>query len=115
MLRRETIIALRARHTAFRMAMDILHPQRPLPAPPESDLPPNADALPAIDVLAQFTAWEWEERQARRRRTTLRLVMLLWAAAILLGAWNWPRKASRPAPPPPVPPARPILPAVTNS
>ena len=112
MLRRETIIALRARHTAFRMAMDILYPQRPLPGPSASDPPPSADAVPAIDVLAQFTAWEWQERQERRRRTMLWLVMLLWAAAIALGAWNWPRRASRPSPP--VPPARPILPAVTN-
>ena len=37
MLRRETIIALRARHTAFRMALDILYPQQSRQRPPRSD------------------------------------------------------------------------------
>jgi hypothetical protein len=107
MIGRETIIALRARHAAFRVAMAILHPRPPSTAPkpsPPPPPPPSGDAVPAIDVLAEFTAWESQEREARRRRAARRLAALLWTAAIVVGAWNWPRKTSplvplRPAPP----------------
>jgi hypothetical protein len=108
MLGRETIIALRARHTAFRVAMEILHGRPPSTAPkpsPSPSPPPSGDAVPAIDVLAQFTAWERQELQARRRRTTQRVAALLWAAVIVIGAWNWSRKASPLAPPWPAPPS----------
>jgi hypothetical protein len=109
MLCRETIVALRARHTAFRMALAILHapPPAAAPEPPAEERPSTVDALPAVDVLAQFSAWEREQRQqrdARRRRTSRRLMALLWAAAIALGAWNWDRKAPPSAQPPPAMP-----------
>jgi hypothetical protein len=112
MPRRETIIALRARHTAFRLATDILYPPPPSAPPPAALHPPSetetVDATPAIDVLAEFESWEWQQRQERRDKRMRRLVVLLWMTAIVVGAWNWPRKSSpRPLPPPPQ--ARPIL------
>ena len=39
MFRRETIIALRARHQAYRIATDILHPHVDAPAPPQPAMP----------------------------------------------------------------------------
>jgi hypothetical protein len=39
MFRRETIIALRARHQAYRVASDILYPHVQTPAPPEPVIP----------------------------------------------------------------------------
>ena len=114
MPRRETIIALRARHTAFRIAIDILYPPPPPPPAPaalsaatESEI---LNSVPAIDVLAQFESWRWQQLQERHDKRMRRLVVLLWTAAIVVGAWNWPRK-SWPRPLPPPPQARPILPA----
>ena len=89
---RATIIALRARHSAFRMAMDILHARRPPAAPPAAQAEAAAvDSVPAIDVLAQFASWEREQRREQRQRTMRRLVVMLWVAAIVIAAWNWPR------------------------
>jgi hypothetical protein len=43
MFRRETIIALRARHQAYRIASDIAHPHVNVPPPPEPPLPTNIE------------------------------------------------------------------------
>lgn len=111
MLSRETIIALRARHTGFRIALEILHPQQPAAAPPEPPSPSATDdALPVIDLLAQFKAWEAQQRRERRDKIMRLLAVLLLTAALVVGAWNWPRKSSpRTSQPPPE--GRAILPA----
>jgi hypothetical protein len=88
MSRRETIIALRARHTAFRIATDILYPPPPAPPPPAPTHSDTVDSMPAIDVLAEFESWEWQQRQERHDKRMRRLVVLLWAAAIVVGAWK---------------------------
>jgi hypothetical protein len=107
MIRRETIIALRARHTAFRIAMGVLYPPHPRPAP-QVDLAPTdetpADAVPAIDVLDQFAMWsahqERERRAQRRKVVQLLLVASLWAVVILVNVWNWTHDAATPSTPP---------------
>ena len=60
MLRRETIIALRARHTAFRVAVDMLYPpQLPPEEPPQLQLP--------VEPIVQWGAYD-PARVARIRR-----------------------------------------------
>ena len=46
MLRRETMIALRARHESFRVASDVAHPHLDVPPPPEPPLPLEATKRP---------------------------------------------------------------------
>jgi hypothetical protein len=108
MLRRETIIALRARHTAFRIAIEILHPRQAPPPPAPPAMPVLEDGEQAIEdwQFAVRARAEWERRQRRVRRIVLTVI----AAGLLLlyayGVWT----ASNPLPVPAPPQARPILP-----
>jgi hypothetical protein len=108
MLRRETMIALRARHTAFRMAMEILYPRRPAAVtPPTPDQHVACNPLPAIDVMAQWRDYEKRRRADSRQKTMLWLAVLVWGAAIVAGWWSASSFEALPAAPPP-PQARPI-------
>ena len=44
---RETMIALRARHQAFRIASDVGHPRIDVPPPPEPAIPVPPEVVPA--------------------------------------------------------------------
>ena len=98
MLRRETLIALRARHTAWRIAMSIAHPSQPLQAPPERVLP----LAPQVEYAA------WTEKQRRERVAGLLAAVVV---VVLLLVICFLFRSPEPRPRPPVPPARPILPA----
>jgi hypothetical protein len=59
MFRRETIIALRARHQAHRIASDILNPHVDTPPPPQPAMPvdpPDWRAPRAVDVRSMLIA-----------------------------------------------------------
>src|SRR5689334_4250327 len=113
MLRRETIIALRARHTAFRIAIDILYPPQP---PPQLAQP----AMPVLDLegAQAEAAWEAEvrqleerrQRQARWSRRCGMAFVMAWLI-ITLSALLYAFFADTTPPPPPPPQAHPILPA----
>jgi hypothetical protein len=108
MLRRETIIALRARHTAFRIAIEILHPQQTPPPAAQPAIPVLEDVERTVEdwQVAIRAHQEWERRQRRARRMALSVIigglLLLYA----YGVWT----ASTPQPAPAPPQARPILP-----
>ena len=95
MLRRETIIALRARHTAFRIAVDILHPPQQEPPPP----------VPVMPVLEEVDPdWEaWTEQQRIRRighnQVLLGIGLGCFLAFVLLMSLI--AYVSHPVPPPP--------------
>jgi len=105
-LSRETIIALRARHTAFRIAIDILYPPQP---PPTLAQP----AIPVVEEVEQ-TCGDWqaveraqaavEQLAARRLR---RFIIILFAALALLFVYAVWDAMNRPSPPP-LPQGRPI-------
>src|SRR5688572_26027843 len=108
MLRRETIIALRARHTAFRIATEILYPQQPPPAAGAAQpaIPLLEDGEAAIDFW-QTTIHEQAEYEQRRRRRRLIVLGTIALALVLVSLYvNY--GPDLPAPPPPQ--ARPILP-----
>ena len=112
MLRRETIIALRARHTAFRIAIDILYPQQPPPPTPQPAIPVTEDAQQARAF------WEDAERaradfdQARARGLRWFILILFAALLVLIVYAVW--DATHPRAVPLIPQARPI-PAQTRS
>jgi hypothetical protein len=111
-LRRETIIALRARHTAFRMAMDILYPQQQ-PSPPDP-----IPAAPATDIFSEQPIHElpdWLKRKVRRsealqrrRRLLLAWWVMGWVVFGVVATVWFIREVNRATLPPPPPPARPI-------
>src|SRR5688572_23905641 len=107
MLRRETIIALRARHTAFRIATDILYPQQPPPAAGAAQpaIPLFEDGEAAIDFWQTTIHGQAEYERRRRRRLILMGVIALALVLVSLYVNYGP---ALPAPPPPQ--ARPILP-----
>jgi hypothetical protein len=72
MFRRETIIALRARHEAYRIASDILYPRVEVPPPPQ----------PAIPIEGPLFI-----PRARRRATRATIVMAVVVWAIVLIFW----------------------------
>jgi hypothetical protein len=108
MLRRETIIALRARHTAFRIAIEILYPQQPPPPATHPAIPLLEDGERAVEdwQVALRAHEEWEKRQRRVRATAL--AVIIGAMLLLYGYGVW--SVSNPSPPPAPPQARPILP-----
>ena len=79
MLRRETIIALRARHTAFRIAIDILHP-RQLPPPPM----PQPVALAQAEMDRAQAEWDLEARRAARWESERRRTLWIQIAVIVV-------------------------------
>jgi hypothetical protein len=99
MLRRETIIALRARHTAYRVATDLVFPPQPPPEPvleevkPPPPLPTPEEAAAAIAAAEARRAWvervmrrsehEWQRKERRRARGE-RLFAMIIAVAFLL-------------------------------
>jgi hypothetical protein len=108
MLRRETIIALRARHTAFRIAVDILYP----PQPPPASVQPTTVSDEEVDRAMA----EWETQRRREAelakedaRNRWRLIAIASVPFVLLIAYLIYDSVTQPSPPPP--PARPILPA----
>jgi hypothetical protein len=106
MLRRETIIALRARHTAFRIAIDILYPPQPSPPP----MPPQPTTLAREEMDRAQAEWDLDERRAARwegeRKRTLGfqiaiiVVALIAVTAFLMSVDEYP-----PSPPSPVAPS----------
>ncbi len=101
MLHRETIIALRARHTAFRIAMDILHPPQPSPPVPQP-------VLPLLEEM-EGTLWTGDRFRRRKRLIAVALAVGLLLASLLqlYAAFGDPRTWQAPPPPPA---GRPILP-----
>jgi hypothetical protein len=71
--RRETIIALRARHEAYRIASDILYPRVEVPPPPQPAIPPIEGPM--------FLP------RARRRATRAAIAMAIFVWAIVLLFW----------------------------
>jgi hypothetical protein len=103
MLRRETIIALRARHSAFRMAIDILYPQQ---SPPEIPTHLPLPAEPTFKWVAydpagvqrirrQFEAAE----QRRERRRALSIVFLATLGLLWIGYMMWTLEVDAPSQP----------------
>jgi hypothetical protein len=74
---RETIIALRARHEAYRIASDILYPRVEVPPPPQPAIPPIEGPL--------FLP------RARRRATRAAIVMAIavWAIVVIFWLVQW--------------------------
>jgi len=79
MFRRETIIALRARHQAYRIASEVIHPHVQGPRPPEPPIPIDPPdfspfrrqiATPAMIMLAALV---WA------------IVVLFWVVAYTKG------------------------------
>ena len=104
MLRRETIIALRARHTAFRIATDILYPHQSVGPAPEP-------VMPIMDMEGEIG---WGRELARRRKRIVAWIILgVWVfLGVLLVVYSIETGTRQPVPqPPPVPQGRPILPA----
>jgi hypothetical protein len=109
MLRRETIIALRARHTAFRIAVDILYPPQ---APPLSAQPARVSDEEVDRAMAEWEAQgrreaEWARQDARNHWLGIAVLLVGFVLLVALIVWN---SANQPTPVPP-PQARPILPA----
>ena len=79
-LRRETIIALRARHTAFRIAVSLLYPRQ---SPPELPPPAPLPAEPAVKWGAYDPAGvarirrHFEAAEDRRRRLRAFFIVFL--------------------------------------
>ena len=111
MLRRETIIALRARHTAFRIATDILYPQQPPPAGAtvQPAIPFAEDGEDAIDIWQSAIRERAAYEQRRRRRGLIVMLAIMAALAAISVYVNHGGQLQDFAPPPPQ--ARPILPA----
>jgi hypothetical protein len=115
MLRRETIIALRARHTAFRIAVEILYPPQPPPPPVQPAIPILEDddsARAEWEALERHRALEAKRRARQYRRLMpilLTLLVAFWLWLIIYGIFFY-EPASPPPPPPqaqPIPPASP--------
>ena len=85
MIRRETIIALRARHQAFRIASDILYPHVELPPPLQPAIPPIPGPLFVL-------------RRARRKPTATQIMLAVTVWAMVLAFWilMWLNKSSGP-------------------
>ena len=99
MLGRETIIALRARHTAYRVATDLVFPPQAAPEPvleevkPPPPLPTPEQAAEAIaaadgrrkwvEQVISHSEYEWQRRE-RRRKLAERVVAMTAAAALVL-------------------------------
>jgi hypothetical protein len=97
MRNRETIIALRARHTSYRIASDILHP--PLESPPLPVVPvedhawvPREPVVPAAELLAKANARP-PSSPSRPRRLRTEVIVLVWTAfwmiALLVACAVW--------------------------
>ena len=101
MVRRETIIALRARHTAYRVSTDMLFPAQAPPEPvpvlkevkPPPPLPTPEEAAAFVAELEARRAWAeqvlrrteeaWLRRERRQERGA-RIVAIIAGAAMLL-------------------------------
>jgi len=83
MLRRETIIALRARHEAYRIASDLLYPHVDVPPPPQP-------AIPRIEGPLFL------RRRTRRpsTRQEIMLAVIIWAAVLAFWVLLWLNKKS---------------------
>jgi hypothetical protein len=75
MFRRETIIALRARHQAYRIASDFVYPHVDVPAPP---LP----AIPADLEPYYRRRLSWRERAYRALLRSLFVVAVILAGVL---------------------------------
>lgn len=113
-LRRETIVALRARHTAFRIAIDLLYPMQkppqppPLPAPPwvESEFRTVLDAQQMEELKRRAAALE--VRQNRRLAVLVLFVLALYMGLMIFAVTKQTtdgREASPSAPSPATQPA----------
>ena len=79
---RETIIALRARHEAYRIASDILHPHVDVPPPPQ----------PAIPRIEGPTYLPRMSRKATR--ATIIAAGVVWGLVLLLWLVEWLEKSA---------------------
>jgi hypothetical protein len=115
-IRRETIIALRARHTAFRIAVAILYPQQPPPALAQPAIPIVEDGEQAqadwVEELRRRS--EDEERRRRLGRRALAIVATLWLGFILVMLIHAILADAPASTPPPPPQGRPIQPAASE-
>ena len=78
-LTRETIIALRARHQAYRIASDILYPHVDVPPPPQPAIPPIEGPI----CLPRTS------RKARRETVIAAAVIWAWVLIFWLVRWLW--------------------------
>ena len=73
---RESLIALRARHQAYRIASDIAYPHVEVPPPPQPVIP--------IEDAVYYRPLTWRERLRRVSGMFWVLVILLVGAAFLI-------------------------------
>ena len=98
MFRRETIIALRARHQAFRIAAAILYPILHEPLPPQPAIPPKHRPDQIYNQVLTPEQMRELVREAHRReaiRERLKQLLILGAMTLLLGIMvlmMWPTK-----------------------
>jgi hypothetical protein len=114
MPRRETIIALRARHTAFRIAVDILYPQQsppPLAQPAMPIVEQQAEVQRTVAQWKQHIRWEMEWARHEARVRGFKIAILITALSVLLAYLVYDATKSSTPPLPPPPQGRPILPA----
>ena len=119
MLRRETIIALRARHSAFRVAADLVFPPQAPPEMPVLEAMKPPPPLPTPEEAAAFVAGadarrEWVaqvkrrcERNYDRRHNVPAIVLAAWmvlCVVLLVVAGVLAPEAPPPTPGPPAPP-----------
>lgn len=101
MIRRETIIALRARHTAFRIAIDFLYPQQPAPPLPQP-------VIPIVDIDGPMTSTLGKPHRPKRLLAIVLVVLaMLWLFLLVCGMLN--SKDLWEDVPPAPPQGRPIL------
>ena len=115
-LRRETIIALRARHTAFRIAVEILYPQQPPPALAQPAIPIEEDGEQAQAEWTEELRRRAEDEERRRRlgRRALAIVATLWLGFVVVMLIHAVLAEEPVSPPPPPPQGRPIQPAAAE-
>jgi hypothetical protein len=94
MFRRETIIALRARHQSHRVASDVLYTDVEVPRPPEPAIPGGVSrAGPTVLSEAEMLAILKQRRRAQcvRNRSLVVAVFALSFASLVayIIRWHW--------------------------
>lgn len=84
MLRRETNIALRARHTAFRIAIEILHPRMTVPPPQQTHAAPGAGQWGELVGPIVRPRWPWSHRLIGTAAVVLLVAYLAFLSLVVL-------------------------------
>jgi hypothetical protein len=89
MFRGPTIIALRARRMAYRIAAELLYPELSAPTPPDRSIrvrypPPRSQEQ--IHELIEEATRKCRERERRQRLIRLFLALIVWALILMVAS-----------------------------